>query len=268
MPNGGSDCCGTCWFNRANGGEAGYGHRDGSIVPYCEIRDVAIENPFYTYCANHPHRRPERDPIPIGPITRYAGDGMSNDREVWNPSPDSEEIRQHLLGILEQFTEKPSESKYPIGPSLLEVVLRQLGEFREKRADHYIRRVSENQQGYLSDVASEALAQIQTSQEENGGEALTKRMYEYGKWRLEVTRTSPDSATVNLVCENHEHEDFIIGKVEGHTGWGLGRKGSGSGFDGPFSEAVEQCGDRLIFECDNMESISEVDEFFAEGVSS
>ncbi len=265
MPNGGSDCCGTCWFNKANGGEAGHGHRDNSIAHYCEIRDVAIENPFYTYCANHPHRRPDRDPIPIGPILRYAGDGMNNEREVWLLSPDSVEVRRHLLEMLEELAEHASKDWYPIGHSLAEVVIRQLGEFGEKRAEDYISRISENPEGYLSDVASEALAQIQATQGEDGGEALTKRMYEYGKWHLNVVRTSPDSATVNLVCEDHDHEVFIIGKVEGHTGWGIGRRDSGSGFDGSFREAVNHCGDQLIFECDNMESIAEVDEFFAEG---
>ena len=143
----------------SNGGEAGFDHRDDSIAPYCEIRDVAIENPFYTYCANHPHRRPDRDPIPIGPITRYAGDGMSNDREVWLPSPDSEEVRQHLLEMLEELVEHASEDRYPIGPSLAEVVIRQLGEFGEERAEDHIRWISENSEGYLSDVAREALAQ-------------------------------------------------------------------------------------------------------------
>ena len=101
MPNGGSDCCGTCWFNRTNRGRRDWQqHRDESAPPYCEIRKVAIDDPFWTYCANHPHRRPDRDPIPIGPITRYAGDGCSNEREVWAPSPDSEEIRLHLLELL------------------------------------------------------------------------------------------------------------------------------------------------------------------------
>ena len=56
MPNGGSDCCGTCWFNRQNRGKSGY-PRDGEDRDdaYCEIRDAAVENPFWTYCANHPH---------------------------------------------------------------------------------------------------------------------------------------------------------------------------------------------------------------------
>ena len=99
MPNGGSDCCGTCWFNRRNQGERDWQrHADDSVGPYCDIRERAIENPFYTYCANHPHRRPARDRIPIGPILRYAGDGMSNDREVWVESPDTEEIRSAPAG--------------------------------------------------------------------------------------------------------------------------------------------------------------------------
>ena len=41
MPNGGSDCCGTCWFNRKNRGEKGYPKdRDNDVEPYCEIRHV------------------------------------------------------------------------------------------------------------------------------------------------------------------------------------------------------------------------------------
>jgi hypothetical protein len=67
MPNGGSDNCGTCWFNVSNKGEAptipeslGPGH--------CTIRDVPIECPLWTYCNNHPKHRPEPDPVPIGPV--------------------------------------------------------------------------------------------------------------------------------------------------------------------------------------------------------
>ena len=98
----------------------GLQHADRSIPPYCEIRDVAIENPFYTYCANHPHRRPDRDPIPIGPVMRHGGweqerrveagkpdvlVSRENPRYVWKPSPDSEEIRQHLLSLLASILE-------------------------------------------------------------------------------------------------------------------------------------------------------------------
>ena len=161
MPNGGSDCCGTCWFNRKNHGERGFrGVPDRDEASYCEIRHFEIEDPFYTYCANHPHRRPERDPIPIGPVTRYAGDGFSNDREDWIPSPDSEEIRQHLLELLENFFEHVFKDRYPIGPDVGEAAIRQLGEFREPRADKHIRWIGENCPNPWADVARTALSQI------------------------------------------------------------------------------------------------------------
>ena len=145
MPNGGSDCCGTCWFNRKNQGERDWLlYVDTSVSPYCEIRDIAIKDPFYTYCANHPHRRPDRDPIPIGPVMRHGGweeerrvqagqpdvlVSKENPRYVWKPSPDSEEIRQHLLNLLESIFEHMSRDWYPIGDGLGETVIRQLGEF-------------------------------------------------------------------------------------------------------------------------------------------
>ena len=161
MPNGGSDCCGTCWFNRTNRGRRDWQqHRDESAPPYCEIRKVAIDDPFWTYCANHPHRRPDRDPIPIGPITRYAGDGGSNEREVWAPSPDSEEIRLHLLELLANFFEHVSKDRYPIGESLIQVIIWQLGEFKEQRAVNHLQWISENCPDPWAEHARTALAQI------------------------------------------------------------------------------------------------------------
>ena len=139
MPNGGSDCCGTCWFNAKNKGRAGFGHAHDSEPHFCTIRSLPIENhPFYTYCSNHPHRRPERDPIPIGPV--YTGDSFGN-REVWKPSPDTEEIRQHLLTLLAQIDEQPG-SEYPIGIYADDVVVWQLGEFKEARAVERLRQVA------------------------------------------------------------------------------------------------------------------------------
>ena len=160
MPNGGSDCCGTCWFNRKNRGERGYSElRDTDEEPFCQIRDVAVEDAFYTYCANHPHRRPKRDAIPIGPILRNVGDG-SNARYEWIQSPDSEEIRLHLLELLDGFFQHVSESRYPIGPDVGQAVVRQLGEFREKRAGKAIQRISENLPNPWGDVARTALESI------------------------------------------------------------------------------------------------------------
>ena len=166
MPNGGSDCCGTCWFNRRNRGERGIHHRrgDNEQQPHCQIRDLAIDDPFYTYCANHPHRRPEPDPLPIGPVTQYAGDGMTNDRRIWMPSPDSEKIRQHLLDLLTDEVEKLREENlgvsYPIGPDILEVVVWQLGEFREQRAEDHIEWIHQNCPSLFGNLTEVALVRI------------------------------------------------------------------------------------------------------------
>jgi hypothetical protein len=140
MPNGGSDCCGTCWFNGKNKGRAGFNRdRDGDSNPdLCTIRDLSIADPFYTYCGNHPHRRPERDPIPIGPV--FVGDA-SGTRKLWRSSPDTETIRQHLLDLLAQMKPEP-RTEYPIGVYTDETVVLQLGEFREERAVEGLRRVA------------------------------------------------------------------------------------------------------------------------------
>lgn len=138
MPNGGSDCCATCWFNKKNKGEVGYGHTDDPEPAYCTIRDLPIDHPFYTYCGNHPHRRPQKDPVPIGPV--YTGDS-SGTRFLWKPSPDSEEIRLHLLELLGEMQEQPS-TEYPIGIYSDELIIWQLGEFRETRALDLLHRIS------------------------------------------------------------------------------------------------------------------------------
>lgn len=178
MPNGGSDCCGTCWFNRRNQGARDWQrHADEGIPPHCEIRDIAVEDPFYTYCANHPHRRPDRDPIPIGPVMCHGGweeerrveDGRSiltsweNPRYVWKPSPDTEEIRRHLMNLLERIFEHMSRDWYPIDDGLGETIIRQLGEFREQRAVPYLELLCENfkdSPGLMADAVRYALARI------------------------------------------------------------------------------------------------------------
>jgi ADP-ribosylglycohydrolase len=137
MPNGGSDCCGTCWFNRSNRGQAGHGKGDASIPPVCEIRDFAIESAFYTYCANHPKRAPERNVIPIGPVSVDNGQG----REFWRPSPDTMAIRDHLLMLLSRIEQAP-RSEYPLGATLDSVIIWQLGEFGEARAIPDLERIA------------------------------------------------------------------------------------------------------------------------------
>ena len=167
MPNGGSDCCGTCWFNAKNKGEAGYAHARDPEPDFCTIRGLAIADPFYTYCGNHPHRRSERDPIPIGPV--FIGTD-SGDRKVCQPSPDTEEVRQHLLDLLSQVKGRlPRE--YPVRVYEDEMVVWQLGEFRERRSIGGLRRItafSPGKQGplertrhHLMALAKEALSKIE-----------------------------------------------------------------------------------------------------------
>ena len=190
MPNGGSDCCGTCWFNRKNRGQPGYTHANNPEPDHCEIRDALIENPFWTYCANHPNHRPAGDRIPIGPI--YAGHGgYPYQREVWRPSPNTEEVRQHLLELLNGFPESTSHDWYPVSPGLtkirrdcpellngfpestshdwypvspglIDIVIWQLGEFRESRAVPQLQWIAENGSDSLRDMALRALESVQS----------------------------------------------------------------------------------------------------------
>ena len=127
----------TCWFNANNKGQAGYSRSSRSRASFCEIRGLEIVSSAYTYCANHPHRCPQRDDVPIGPI--MTGDS-SGYRELWKPSPDTEAIRVHLLALLQEVKETPGD-EYPIGTQLEETVIWQLGEFREARAVPDLKRI-------------------------------------------------------------------------------------------------------------------------------
>src|SRR5262249_59196435 len=164
MPKGGSDCWGNCWVNRRDGGRKGY-NRDPAPGPaYCEIRGLPIERPFYTYCANHPHRSPARYVIPIGPVFK------DTERKIAHLSDDTEPIRAHLLELLAAIEETPA-SEYPIGSYRDETVVWQLGEFREPRAVPGLERIAsfdrhatggvfQRTRGPLVELARAALAQV------------------------------------------------------------------------------------------------------------
>ncbi len=46
MPNGGSDCCARCGFNRSLGGRRGSANFNRNIRSHCEIRDLDIPDRF------------------------------------------------------------------------------------------------------------------------------------------------------------------------------------------------------------------------------
>ena len=140
MPNGGSDNCGTCWFNAKNKGERGaqaymrHAHDPGPAS--CQIRGgLTIPSPLYKYCVNHPHHNPNKIDVPIGPVFR------EEDREIWVRSPDTPEIREALLKALADVASNARE-EYPAGPSFGEVVMWQLAEFREARALPLLERIA------------------------------------------------------------------------------------------------------------------------------
>ncbi|MCY4624169.1 MAG: hypothetical protein OXC99_04090 [Chloroflexi bacterium] len=164
MPNGGSDCCGTCWYNRVNEGTAGY-ERSGvgkGIKDHCEIRGLAIETPFYTYCANHPHHMPEGGPVPVGPV--FTGDSNGN-RKVWVESPDTEEVRLALLNMLDGLAHVVSRDRYPFtSPGIAQVVVGQLMGFREQRAAPVLQRLLERWPE--SELFQEALREITNERED------------------------------------------------------------------------------------------------------
>ena len=164
MPNGGSDCCGTCWHNSVNEGQAGY-ERPGvgkGVKDHCEIRDLAIETPFYTYCANHPHHMPEGGAVPVGPV--FTGDSNGN-REVWVESPDTEVVRLELLKMLDGLAHVSSRDRYPFtSPSIAQVVVGQLIMFQEQRAIPVLRRLLERWPD--SGLFEEALNQIEGNEED------------------------------------------------------------------------------------------------------
>lgn len=86
----------------------GSGNHDHSIPSHCEIRDLAIRNPFYTYCSNHPCRMQRRVEVPLGPVYVHVAESFERDgemhygswRRVWLDAPDTEEAREQLLELL------------------------------------------------------------------------------------------------------------------------------------------------------------------------
>jgi hypothetical protein len=141
MPNGGSDCCGTCCFNSTHPGQSGYFRNPDEGETRCVIRDLTIDVPFWTYCANHPHHNLERVELPVGPVYHGSG-GWPYRREVIAESPDRPEIRQELLRLVAAIQERPRR-EYPTSPTFDEAVIDQLMRFREARAVAELRRIAQ-----------------------------------------------------------------------------------------------------------------------------
>lgn len=139
MPNGGSDCCGTCPFNRKNRGEPGYAHARDDGPDHCDIRDLPIETAFWTYCVNHPHHNPELIRVPIGPVW-VAGVGFPYSREQRQPGPDTPEVRAEIVRLLTAVTPQ-TINDYPAGLALAEAAILQAGELGDMRFAPHLDRI-------------------------------------------------------------------------------------------------------------------------------
>ncbi len=88
---------------------------------------------------------------------------VSKPRVVWQSSPDTEEIRQHLLDLLESMQAATDEDRYPFGIGLGETILAQLAEFKEQRAVPGLERIVEHGPETLAEISNAALAAIRRS---------------------------------------------------------------------------------------------------------
>ncbi len=103
------------------------------------IRHTKIRSPFWTYCTNHPDRNPDKIHLPIEPVSVCTSYPYT--REIWQPSPDAEEIRARLPILLASVEEQPKDEDFA-AVSLDSMVVWQLGEFRETRAVAGLERIA------------------------------------------------------------------------------------------------------------------------------
>ena len=182
MPNGGSDCCGTCRFNRANAGRRDFIRLpDENIADYCEIRELKIEVPFWTYCANHTDLSKRMYAVPLGPVYVHESvvdlvnpetgvRGLASDRQPWVDAPDTEEVRTQLLRFLEEL-ELLSDSYPWHGKHLGLEVVNELERLREPRAIPILEQIAKDlrEKGEEPDGIRNVIERIQSTVEEDRG---------------------------------------------------------------------------------------------------
>lgn len=98
MPNGGSDCCGTCMFFSEYDKKKQTSEISQDSICKCCIREIEIDVPFYTYCANHQDHNQKKYRIPIGPV--YECKGYPYVRNVLKEAPNDEKTRSLIINVL------------------------------------------------------------------------------------------------------------------------------------------------------------------------
>ena len=191
MPNGGSDCCGTCRFNRANAGLDDYGPLQREDVEnvheasHCEIRGLDIVNPFWTYCSNHTSRMKREVSVPLGPVYVHKWKevvnpetgvrGLGSNRIPWVDAPDTEEVRTQLLRFLKEL-ELLSDAYPWHGKDLGLEVINELERLREPRAISILEQIAKDlrENGEEPDGIQNVIKRIRSAVEaDRGGQSTT-----------------------------------------------------------------------------------------------
>lgn len=133
MPNGGSDCCGTCSFNELK--DAPEAKPRGPHKGRCVLRGLDVDSAFHYYCVNHPYHNTRDIREPIGPVYTADMTSFSYTRVPSTAAPDSPEIRTRLLDLLEGLPSGETRSLYPSRGIFFDaVVLNHLAELKERAA--------------------------------------------------------------------------------------------------------------------------------------
>ena len=106
---------------------------------FCFIREEVIENYCWTYCVNHPFFNKNAVITAMGPMYNYGPN--HSERRVIVKSPDNQAVKD---GLLEQANKiKEVIDYHVIDLERDEVIVWQLGEFREKRAIELLEKIQE-----------------------------------------------------------------------------------------------------------------------------
>lgn len=154
MPNGGTDNCGTCSFNKRNKGTTGHLYANVDAPHHCLLRDFQIterSEGFWIYCGNHSQLPNGGIDVPIGPVFKNFSGSSAGERVVVLESPDNSAVRNTLLRFVGSMTAACTDQHYE--PYFKQIVLLQLARFRESEATAHIERIA-NSRLFEPDVSS------------------------------------------------------------------------------------------------------------------
>ena len=165
MPNGGSDCCGTCWFGISVANSAA-----GTLTTESRAIAKSVVWTFRTGSGPTVQTTPTTvrvetsarlAPVPAGdsvqttPTTvrvetpsrsdRYAiDDALRSTRKEWQPSPDTEGIREHLLDIVRVPDEHRDTGYHFFTHPAHIAAIEQLLEWRDPRLISALEEIAQN----------------------------------------------------------------------------------------------------------------------------